>query len=130
MKKKASAEKKAEMPEFLFKDFTDEENKIYEEAMNKYREAIVAGRTLRQAYESYAIADAKLASFIQVDFLKILIAERHFTEQQTFETIAAALDVSTDLIKDTHKRMLQEVGVSAANQFGQEFGGSIPSTND
>ena len=52
MKKKDKAKKKADMPEFQFKEFTPEEGRIYEEAVNKYREAIAAGKTLRQAYES------------------------------------------------------------------------------
>ena len=130
MKKKARTEKKTEMPEFQFKEFTAEENKIYEEAVNAYREAITAGKNLREAYESYPIVEAALASLIQADFLKILIAERHFAQQQTLEEIAAALGISSDLIKDTYKRMLQEVGVSAASQFGHEFGGAIPKADD
>jgi hypothetical protein len=133
MKKKDKAQKKADMPEFNFKEFTPEEGKIYEEAVNAFREAVTAGKTLKQAYESYSVADLELRSLIQADFLKILIAERHFAKQQPLEEIAKALDISSDLVRDTHARMLQEVGVSAANQFGQEFGDLNPDaakTND
>ncbi len=128
MKKKAK--KKKDMPEFHFKEFTPEESAIYEDAVNKFREAIAAGKTLRQAYESYAVVDKELEALIQADFLKIMIAERHFDQQQSLEDVAKALDVSLDLVKDTHKRMLQEVGVTAANQFGREYGDSIQKTND
>ncbi len=133
MKKKDRTKKKADMPEFSFKEFTPEENSIYEEAVNKYREAIAAGKTLRQAYDGYAIADQNLKSLIQADFLKIIIAERHFAQQQPLAEVAKALDVTLDLVKNTHARMLQEVGVTAANQFGQEFGSmnpSAPKTSD
>ena len=130
MKKKDKSNKKQDMPEFHFKEFTPEEDKIYEEAINTFREAITAGKTLRQAYESYSITDKELASLIQADFLKIMIAERHFAQQQPLEAVAKALDVSLDLVKDTHMRMLQEVGVTAANEFGREYGGIIPKTND
>jgi transcription initiation factor TFIIIB Brf1 subunit/transcription initiation factor TFIIB len=130
MKKKEKTAKKADMPSFDFKEFTDEESRIYEEAIPKFREAVDAGKTLRQAYESYAIADKKLEKLIQVDFLKILIAERHFGQHQSLDDIAKALDVSASLIKDTHARMLQEVGVTAASQFGEQFNGIIPKTND
>jgi hypothetical protein len=130
MKKKVKAKKKPDMPEFNFKEFTPEEDKIYGEAVTKFRESIDAGKSLRQAYEGYAIADGELRSFIQADFLKILIAERHFAQRQSLEEIAKALDVSPELIKDTHARMLQEVGVTAASQFGEEFDGVIPKTND
>jgi type II secretory pathway component PulF len=118
------------MPEFLFKEFTEEESKIYEDALAKYRESIDAGKTLRQAFESFTIVDKELQAMIQVDFLKILIAERHFSLQQPLEELAKSLDISLDLVKDTRKRMLQEAGVSAANEFGKEYGDIINPTND
>jgi hypothetical protein len=59
-----------------------------------------------------------------------MIAERHFAQRQSLEEVAKALDVSLDLIKETHARMLQEVGVTAAGQFGKEFGGITPKTSD
>jgi hypothetical protein len=130
MKKKDKDKKKQVMPEFHFKEFTPEEDKLYVEAVSKYREAIEAGKTLRQAYESYSIVDKELESFIQADFLKILIAERHFEQRQSLDDVAKALAVSPDLVKDTHKRMLQEVGVTAASQFSSEYGDAIPKAND
>ena len=130
MKKKNTDNKKQSMPEFDFKEFTPEESAIYDEAVNKFREAIASGKTLRQAYESYAISDKGLEKLIQVDFLKILIAERHFGRHQSLEEIAKALGVSTTIITETHARMLQEVGVTAGSQFGEEFDGIIPKTND
>jgi hypothetical protein len=130
MKKKSKDKKKRDMPEFAFKQFTPEEDKIYEEAVSKYREAIAAGKTLRQAYESYSIADDELRSLIQADFLKILIAERHFAGRQSLEQIAKDLNVSGELVRDTHARMLQEVGTTAASQFEQQTGGLASKTND
>ncbi len=130
MKKKKKTQKKAEMPEFSFKEFTPEESRIYEEAIARYQEAVAAGKKLKQAYESYSISDQELQSLIHADFLKILIAERHFSQNQPLEKIARDLDVSLNLIMDTHARMIQEVGVAAANQFGREFGSMIPKTND
>jgi hypothetical protein len=130
MKKKDKPQKKQQMPEFEYKEFTAEESIIYEEAVNKFREAIAAGKSLRQAYESYAIADQELRSLIQADFLKIQIADRHFAGQQPMEKIAKDLDVSLELLMDTHARMLQEAGISAANQFSREHGPLEPKTND
>jgi hypothetical protein len=130
MKKKDKVKKKPEMPEFSFKEFTPEESNIYEDAVNKYREAIAAGNTLKQAYENYSIIDPELKSLIQADFLKILIAESHFGKGQSLEEISKVLDVSLGLIKETHARMLQEAGVTAANQFDKEFGSFEPKTND
>ncbi len=133
MKKNKKRAGKQTMPEFSFKEFTPEEDAIYTEAVNRFRESLAGGKTLRQAYDSFAIQDKELETFIQADFLKIMIAERHFAHRQTLEKVAQDLSVSIELVKDTYGRMLQEVGVSAANQFGQEYGSLNPDvgkTND
>ena len=85
MKKKDKSKKKLDMPEFQFKQFTPEEDKLYTEAVSKYREAIDGGKTLPQAFESYSIAYSELESLIQADFLKIMIAERHFGLRQSLD---------------------------------------------
>ena len=131
--KKKKTPKKETMTEFSFKEFSPEEDRIYTEAVTKFREAIGAGKTLRQAYEGYAVADKELEKLIQADFLKIMIAERHFSGKDPLDKIATDLGVSTQLVKDTYGRMLQEAGVSAANEFGKEFGDlnpDAPKTND
>jgi len=132
MKKKKSP-KKETMSEFAFKEFSPEEDRIYTEAVTKFREAIGAGKTLRQAYEGHAVADKELEKLIQADFLKIMIADRHFSGKDPLDKIATDLGVSTQLVKDTYGRMLQEAGVSAANEFGKEVGDlnpDAPKTND
>jgi hypothetical protein len=63
---------------------------------------------------------------VQTDVLKIVIAESHFSGKEPPDKIAQDLGIATDLVKDTFGRMLQEVGVSAANQFGREFRGPEP----
>lgn len=131
--KKKKTPKKEQMSEFVFKEFTPAEDRIYAEAVTKFREAIGVGKTLRQAYEDYAVEDKELEKLIQADFLKIMIAERHFAGKDPLDKIATDLGVSTQLVKDTYGRMLQEAGVSAANEFGKEFGDlnpDAPKTND
>ncbi len=128
--KKKKEKKKAEMPEFTFREFTPEEDKIYEDAVNAFREALAAGKKLKEAYESHAIADEGLRSIIQADFLKILIAERHFAKREPLDALALSLGISLDLVTDTMKRMLQEVGINAANEFGKQFGDLPAGTND
>ena len=128
--KKKKPPKKATMPDFEFKEFTPDEDRIYSEAVAKFRESVAAGKSLRQAYESYSFADKDLEKLVQADFLKILIAERHFSGKEPFDKIATDLGIPVDLVKDTHGRMLQEVGISAAEQFGQQFGEMKSETND
>jgi len=130
--KKSQKEKtgKADMPEFLFKEFTPEEDKIYEEAVNTYRAALAAGKTLRQAYEGHRIADKELETVIQADFLKIMIADLHFGKGKSLAEVAVALSVPNDLVQDTKNRMLQEAGVTAGNEFGKTYGSVMPGTDD
>ncbi len=125
MKKKDKAKKKPDMPEFKFKQFTPEEDRIYAETVGRLREAVGQGRTLRQAYESHPVEDKELEKLIQADFLKIMIAERHFGQRQPLEDLAKNFDVSLDLLKDTLARMLQEIGVTAGRQMS-----APPKTDD
>jgi len=128
MKKKNKPKAPAGAPEFSFKEFTPEESRIYDEAVQQFRKAVDEGKTLSQAYDSFAIADPELRSIIQADFLKILIAERHFGMRQPLDKIAETLGVSKDLIAQTHARMLQEVGSTAAAQA--QPADVSPKTND
>jgi hypothetical protein len=107
MKKKDKAPKQQAMPEFAFKEFTPEEDRIYEEAVNAFRKALESGKTLREVYAVYPVEDKELEKLIQADFLKIVIAERHFGQRQTLDEIAGALGVPGNLVKETHARMLQ-----------------------
>ncbi len=129
-KRQKEKNKHADMPEFLFKEFTPEEGRIYEEAVKKYHEAMAAGKTLRQAYESYTVADKELEAIIQADFLKIMIADLHFGKGKPLEDVAAALSAPLELVRNTKSRMLQEAGVSAANEFGRTYGSLSQKTND
>ena len=131
--KKKKTPKKEDMTEFAFKEFTPEEDRVYTEAVTKFREAVGAGKTLKQAYETYTVPDKELEKIIQADFLKIMIAERHFSGKEPLDKIAKDLGIPVDLVKDTHVRMLQEVGISAADQFGKEHGTmdpGAPTTDD
>jgi len=130
MKKKDKQKKQQSMPEFSIKQFTPEEDRIYEEAVNAYRSALAAGKKLNDVYAAYTIDDDELRSVTQADFLKILIAERHFGKREPLEGIGQELGVPLEVLQQTLARMLQEVGVTAANQFVAETGGIAPKTDD
>jgi hypothetical protein len=130
MKKKKTSPARQDMPEFSIKQFTPEEDKVYEDAVNAYRAALGEGKTLKEAYAASRIADEELRSIVQADFLKILIAERHFGKRETLEAISKELDVPLDVMQQTLARMLQEVGATQAGQFVAETGGIAPKTDD
>lgn len=123
MKKKKETkpvEQKAEMPEFAFKEFTPEEDKIYKETVEQYREGVKQGKALKEIYEGVSLDDKKLQKIIEADFLKILIAELHFAKGMSLDELAKSLSISPELVQDTMKRMLQEVGMTAAKEFAKE----------
>ncbi|HAK59709.1 MAG TPA: hypothetical protein DCO77_04910 [Nitrospiraceae bacterium] len=133
MKKKKETkpvEQKAEMPEFAFKEFTPEEDKIYNETVEQYREGVKQGKALKEIYEGVSLEDKELQKIIEADFLKILIAELHFAKGMSLDELAKSLSISPEVVQDTMKRMLQEVGMTAANQLNQEVGGDTEKTND
>ncbi len=128
--KKKKDQKKGQMPEFSIKEFTAEEDRIYGDAVNAYRAALAGGKKLKEAYAAHEIADEELRSIVQADFLKILIAERHFGKRETLEALGRELDVPLEVMQQTLARMLQEVGVTQAGQFVAETGGITPKTDD
>lgn len=131
MKKKKNAPgKNAGAPEFSVKEFTPEEDRIYEEAVNAYRGALSEGKKLKDVYAAYVIDDEDLRSIVQADFLKILIAERHFGSREPLDAIAKDIDVAIDVMQQTLGRMLQEVGAAQASKFVQETGGVTPKNDD
>jgi hypothetical protein len=128
MKKKKTA-KKQTMPEFQFKEFTPEEDRIYSEAVGKFKEAVAAGKTLGQAYETYAIEDEELKSLVQADFLKILVAERHFGQRQQPRPDRYGSRRVPGPAQEHPRPDAQKSGVTAAAQAGQQVGDLAPKTD-
>ena len=130
-KKKKEKEENAQqgMPDIAFREFTPEEDKIYHEAVEKYRALVSEGKSLKETYESVTIEDTELQNIIQADFLKIMIAELHYGKGMHIEELSQTLSVSTELVQDAIKRMLQEVGMKAAQEFTKQSG-LTPETSD
>ena len=128
-KKDKNGEQQAEMPEVAFKEFTPEEDRIYHETVQQYRESVKQGKALKEVYEGVSLEDTELQKIIEADFLKILIAELHFGKGMSLDELAKSLSISSELVQDTMKRMLQEVGMTAAKQFAEQSG-MKPETSD
>ena len=128
-KKDNKAEQQAEMPEFAFKEFTPEEDRVYHETVEQYREGVKQGKALKEIYEGVSLENKELQKIIEADFLKILIAELHFGKGTSLDELAKSLSIPPELVQDTMKRMLQEVGMTAAQEFAKQSG-TKPETSD
>lgn len=107
------------MADFKYKDYTPEEDRIYEEALAKIRQAIENGLSLSEACSMVDIQDAGLKQFIEDDALKIIIAEMHYGKNMPLTQIADVLKVSLKRLNKANMEMLEDIGITAAGIYRQ-----------
>lgn len=107
------------MDDIIYKEYTEEETRIYNEVMVKIREGLKNGLTLKEACGAVAVADAELKKLISDDVLKIMIAEMHFGKGLTLEEVAKALSVSLKAINAAIMEMLEDAGIAAAEEYNK-----------
>ncbi|MBU0481973.1 MAG: hypothetical protein KKG47_12815 [Proteobacteria bacterium] len=95
-----------------------EEELFYEQTIRRLRTEVDKGKTYAQACKSVREIDTDLHSEIVDDFLKILIAERHFGEGYGIDDIALLLDVSYDKIEAVRDYMLREISNNLSREKG------------
>lgn len=105
------------MGDFKYKQYTPEEDMIYEEAMAKIREGINNGLSFQEACSSIDVKDLDLKAFILSDALKILIAEMHYAKGTPLAEVAASLKVPMNTINVAVNEMLEDAGTSAAEAY-------------
>jgi len=105
------------MDDIIYKEYTEEETRIYNEAMIKIREGLKNGLTLKDACGAVEVADAELKKLISDDVLKIMIAEMHFEKGLTLQEVARTLSVSLKAINAAIMEMLEDAGIAAAEEY-------------
>jgi len=105
-----------------YKNYSEEEDKVYMETMDKVRELLKAGKSLEEAFISVKINNEELKSFIYDDALKIVIAERHFAKGTSLEEVADSLKVPITSIYKAINEMLEDVGHTSAEYYKQTIG--------
>ena len=103
----------------------DEENEIYiqstgeellyEQTIRRLRGEINKGKTYAQACQVLSDNDKYLQKEIKDDFLKVIIAERHFGDGYGLDDIALLLDISYEQVEKVRDYMLHDFG-SAFNR--------------
>jgi hypothetical protein len=97
------------MSKIKYKEFTKEEENIYDNAITEIRDNIKKGMKFEDACSSVNVEDDDLKLIILEDFLKITIADMHYTHRKTIDEIAEELDIPVQSVALTHKRMLDDI---------------------
>jgi hypothetical protein len=105
------------MENFTYKEYTEEESRIYNEAMDSIMEGLQSGLNFVDACESLNIEDKKLKEFIMDDALKIMIADIHYNKGLPLEHISGALNVPIDEVTRAHGEMLEDIEISTTQVY-------------
>jgi hypothetical protein len=108
-------------PDAASNPLTSEEDRIHRQLLEAMRNEVASGRTFRQAAAVLAGVEESLRRLIMDDFLKITIAEEHFSKGRAVEQVADLLGLipaELDAVRDV---MLEEVGQELARQYREEL---------
>lgn len=109
-----------------YKQFTAEEEKIYDSAMEEVKKLLEEGHTLDEACDGLDLKDEELRRFVRDDYLKVLIADLHYSKRKSFEEIAEIIHVELKRVQQAHKEMVEDVKIAsiAAYKESQQVKGS------
>lgn len=93
-----------------------EDEMLYEQAMRRLRLEIDKGRTYDQACRAIHGLEQELTNEIGEDFLRIIIAERHFGEGYGIDDLALLLDIEYEKIEAIRDSMLRDIGNSLTRE--------------
>jgi hypothetical protein len=93
-----------------FYNGTDSDEELfYEQTIRKMRLEVNRGKTYEQACKSLSGVEKYLQKEIGEDFLKVIIAERHFSGGYGIDDIALLLDVPYDKVEEIRNHMLSDL---------------------
>lgn len=105
------------MEDFTYKEYTEEENEIYNKAMDEIMAAWKNGRKFNEACNAINIEDKELKSYIEDDALKILIADMHYVKGLPLQEIAGTLEVPIDTINRANSEMLEDIEIMTTGMY-------------
>ena len=105
------------MDNFTYKEYSEEETRIYYEAMDKIMAALANGSKFEEACNAAVIEDEQLKAFIADDALKISIADLVYKKGLSLEQVAETLQVSIDKVGKARAEMLEDVEISVSEAY-------------
>ena len=97
-----------------YKEYSPEEDRIYNESIAKIREGMKNGLTFGEACQVIDVTDEELKEFILDDALKIMIAELHYGKAMNLEEVARILNLPMGKVRVASLEMLEDAGIAAA----------------
>jgi len=92
-----------------YREFTKEEEKIYDREIKRLQKLIADGATYGDACKTITLDDPEMRQIITDDLLKVVIAELHYSKGKSFEQIAQSLSVAVSDIQKMHRIMIEDV---------------------
>lgn len=105
------------MSDVIYKQYSDEESRIYDTAVAKIRNGLKSGLSFREACSAVDVADEDLKRLIADDVLKITLAEMHFGLGTPIPQIAETLKIPMKDLNLAIAEMLDDVGITAAEEY-------------
>jgi hypothetical protein len=105
------------MGDFQYKEYTEEESRIYNEALNNIMASLQKGLSFDEACADVDITDSELKGFVMDDALKVLIADIHYAKKLPLEHVADTFKVSMDIINKANMEMMQDVEIATSEVY-------------
>jgi hypothetical protein len=100
-----------------YNDMTSDEDRLYEESVNRIRNAVKQSLSFAQAAELIQMEDEALRNSILDDALKVLIAEMHFTAGKPLKDVARTLKLPLERLQQAKQEMLRDVKGAAVEAY-------------
>jgi len=105
------------MEKFVYKEYTEEESRIYNEAMDRIMEGLQNGLSFADACGCVDVEDEELKEFIKDDALKIMIADIHYNKDLPMEHVSSRLSVPIDVVNKAYAEMLEDIEISTTEVY-------------
>ncbi|GAB6183140.1 hypothetical protein [Thermodesulfovibrio hydrogeniphilus] len=105
--------------DFIYREYSDEESKIYEKAMQEILLNIKNGMSFQEAIDKVEVSEPELKAFIEDDALKILIAELCYVSKIPFEELAKMLGLPIERVREANFEMLEDIEMTLNNTFNK-----------
>jgi hypothetical protein len=105
------------MEDFTYKEYTEEENEIYNKAMDEIMEALKKGRKFNDACSAINVEDKELKTYIEDDALKIIIADMHYVKGLSLQNVADDLEVSIEIVNRANAEMMEDVAMTTTELY-------------
>ncbi len=110
------------MPEY--KEFSKEEEELYDREMNELLRLVKEGATIPDACKRIKTENPEMVQILKDDLLKIMIAELHYGKNMPFNEISSLLDVGVEEIMEANRIMIEDVMHTVKETHLKGFSGS------